>query len=128
MVTEQDYMMRQIREILRALWKLLFDMDLNSKTEEMLEGEEERSMWEHISGLVDQGKIHQAETDIYDGIDDGNSSSLKLALLFYSYLNDQSDEFLAESGFDRNKIKAGIEMLTDIFGMGSIMHLFGADM
>ena len=39
---EQDYIMRQIKELVRALLKLLFHLDTDSPTLELLEQSKER--------------------------------------------------------------------------------------
>lgn len=46
------------------------------------------------------------------------SNSDTIALLFYSYLNDKTDEFLEANDFSREEIILGIENVTDRFGFG----------
>ncbi len=54
-------------------------------------------------------------------------NSLEIALLFYSYLNDKTDEFLEENNFCREEIKLGMENVAETFGLTSIAKMFLTD-
>lgn len=121
---EQDYIMRLIKEMVRAILKLLFNIDTESPTVELLENTEAKETLTDLLEMVDKGKINEAENLIYDLIDAKNEDSLKLAILFYSYLNDKSDEFLEDNDFSREEVKAGIEEVADKFGLSGIADMF----
>lgn len=124
---EQDYVMRLITEIIRTILKLLFNVDTESPTVEFLENKEQKEMLENLLDLVDNGKINEAENKLYDLISDTDMNSLEVALLFYSYLNEKTDDFLEASEFSREEIKLGIENLVDIFRLSSITKMFLTD-
>lgn len=124
---EQDYVMRFIKEMVRAILKLLFNIDSESPTVELLENKEEKEALENLLDMVDSGKINEAENRLYDLINDVDMGSLEIALLFYSYLNDKTDEFLEENNFCREEIKLGMEDLADVFGLSSIVKMFLSD-
>ena len=67
--------------------------------------------------MVDNGNINEAENQIYDITSDNNMANLKVALLFYSYLNDKDDEFLQKHGFCRDEIKLGVKELASRYGL-----------
>ena len=52
---------------------------------------------------------------------------LEIALLFYSYLNDKTDDFLEANDFSREEIKSGLENVADSFGLSSIAKMFLTD-
>ena len=81
---EQDYVMRFIKEMVRAILKLLFNIDTESPTTELLENKEERETLENLLDMVDAGKINEAENKLYDLISATDINSLEVALLFYS--------------------------------------------
>lgn len=124
---EQDYVMRLITEIIRTILKLLFNIDTASPTVELLENKEEKETLENLLDMVDTGKINEAENKLYDLISDTDMNSLEVALLFYSYLNDKTDDFLEANEFSREEIKLGIENVADIFGLSNIAKMFLAD-
>lgn len=126
-VFEQDYVMRLIKEMVRTILKLFFNIDAESPTVELLEDKEEKEVLGNLLDMIDAGKINEAENILYDLINEADMNSLKVALLFYSYLNDKTDDFLEVNGFNRNEIKLGIEKVADSFGLSSIAKTFLTD-
>ena len=125
---EQDYVMRLIKEIVRAILKLLFNIDTESPGAELLENRKEQQTLESLLDMVDNGNINEAENQIYDLMADGEQSDLELALLFYSYLNDKPDKFLESNDFSREEIKLGIERVASALGLGSVAEMFLKDL
>lgn len=125
---EQDYVMRLIKEMVRAILKLLFNIDTESPTAELLENKEEKEILENLLDMVDAGKINEAENRLYDLISDTDRNSLEVTLLFYSYLNDKTDDFLEKNDFSRDEIKLGLENVIDRFGLSSIAKAFLEDL
>ena len=124
---EQDYVMRLIKEMVRAILKLLFNIDTELPTVELLENKEEKETLKNLFDMIDDGKINEAENRLYDLTSDTDINSLEIALLFYSYLNDKTDDFLEENDFSRDEIKLGLENVTDSFGLSSIAKMFLKD-
>ena len=63
---EQDYVMRLIKEMVRAILKLLFNIDTESPTVELLENKEEQETLENLLDMVVAGEINEAENRLYD--------------------------------------------------------------
>ncbi len=124
---EQDYVMRLIKEMVRAILKLLFNIDAESPTVESLEDKEEKETLENLLDMIDNGKINEAENSLYDLTSDTDMNSLEIALLFYSYLNDKTDDFLEKNDFSRDEIKLGLENVADRFELSSIAKIFLTD-
>ena len=124
---EQDYVMRLIKEMVRAILKLIFHMDTESPTVELLENREEKETLESLLDMIDDGKINEAENRLYDLIGNTDVNSLEIALLFYSYLNDKTDDFLEANDFSREEIKSGLENVVDSFGLSGIAKMFLTD-
>jgi chaperonin GroEL (HSP60 family) len=123
-VFEQDYIMRLIKEMVRAILKLLFNIDTDSPTSELLEDCEEKATLDELLDMVDDGNIDEAENEIYELTENLNQNNLEVALLFYSYLNDKSDEFLEDNNFSRDEVKEGLETIVSRYGLNSIASLF----
>lgn len=121
---EQDYIMRQIKEMIRAVLKLLFNIDTESTLTQWVEKSEESEPISSLLKLVDDGNIDEAENTVYDIIADCSESSLKTALLFYAHLNKKSDSFLEAHNFSRDEVKQGLTDILSKFGLGSISDLF----
>lgn len=124
---EQDYIMRLIREMVRALLKLMFHIDTQTPTAEMFEDVEMKKTAEHLQRLVDDGKINEAEQKLFDMVDRNSRNILGVALVFYSYLNDKDDGWLMENGFSREEIKQGIEDIVSAYGIDGFGEIFLED-
>lgn len=124
---EQDYVMRLIKEMVRAILKLLFNIDTESPTIELLENKEEKETLENLIDMVDAGEINEAENRLYDLISATDMNSLEVAILFYSYLNDKTDDFLEANDFSRDEIKLGMENVAENFDLNSIAKMFLTD-
>lgn len=121
---EQDYIIRLIREMIRAVLELIFRIDAESPTEEMLEDSEVKAALDGLLDMVDEGKINEAENVVYEITEDGGYENLKTALLFYSYLNEKPDEFLEENNFSRDEVKEGLLEIISRYGLGSMADTF----
>lgn len=124
---EQDYIMRLIKEMVRAILKLLFHIDTESQMEELLEEREEKEVLQTLLDMIDKGDINEAENKLYDLTEKADMENLKIALLFYSYLNDKDNDFLLKHGFSREEIKSGIQNLVSKYGLDDMAAAFLAD-
>ena len=121
---EQDYVMRLIKEMVRAILKLLFNIDTDSPSAELWEDAKEQQTLDELLDMVDNGFINEAENKIYEITEEGKKTDLEMALLFYSYLNDKSDEFLEAHNYGRDEIKAGLKDITVRYGVDGFAEMF----
>ncbi len=119
---EQDYIMRLIKEMIRSILKLLFNIDVETPMSELIENEEEKATLETLLDMVDKGDINEAENKIFE-IAEGKSN-LEMILLFYSYLNDKSDNFLKENNFSRKELKDDLKYILSQYGLDSMAEMF----
>ena len=121
---EQDYIMRLIKEMIRALLKLLFSIDTDSPTTDILSENEQNEALNHLLDMVDTGNINEAENLLYDLKDGNDKSTLRLALLFYSYLNEKDDDFLEAHQYSRKEIKDGLKTIISDYGIEGLAESF----
>lgn len=121
---EQDYIMRLIKEMIRAILKLFFNIDTDSPTVDLLKDEEKKNVLNDLLNMVDEGHIDKAENCIYGMTLSHNMTYLELAILFYSYLNDKDDEFLQNHNYSREEIKLGIKDLASRYGISGMIDVF----
>lgn len=121
---EQDYIMRQIHDMIRAILKLFFNVDTESPAVELLEERKENETLEPLLELIDEGRIDEAENRLFEVTGDGSKEDLKLALLFYSHLNDKTDGFLEEHDFSREEIKSGLRDMMKKCGVEGFSDIF----
>lgn len=121
---EQDYIIRLIREMIRSILKLLFNINTDSPSVELLEESEQKETLNELLGMIDEGKINEAENKLFEIIEGTDRNNLKIALLFYSYLNDKDNSFLEDNDFSRAEIKQGLTDIASQYGLGSIAEMF----
>ncbi len=119
---EQDYIMRYIKEMVRALLKLLFHIDTASQMQELMD-EKTFQTYEHLTGLIDKGDINAAENQLYELIEAGDQDVLKLTLIFFDYLNEKSDNFLESNGFTRNEIRDDLDSIVSEYGYSGFVNV-----
>ena len=98
--------------------------DRESPSSELLEDAEEKQTLESLLDLIDEGRINEAENSLYESIENLDKSGLEMALLFYLYLNDKSDEFLEEHDFSRDEVKQGLKDVTARYGVNGFAEMF----
>ena len=124
---EQDYIMRLIKEMIRTLLKLLFDIDTETLTAELLENNEKKATLKTLLNLIDEGNINEAENRIFEIAAAGDKTSLEMVLLFYSHLNDKTDDFLTDNKFSREEIRDDLEYILGQYGLDSMAEVFGGE-
>lgn len=121
---EQDYLMRLIKEMVRAILKLLFKIDTDSPTADLLKDEAQKETLAELLKQVDEGNINEAENQVYEMTAEGDLTNLQIALIFYSYLNDKPDGFLQAHDFSREEVKSGLESVVSGYGLDSMSDAF----
>ena len=119
---EQDYVMRLIKEMIRVILKLLFNIDVETLTTRLIENEEEKATLEVLLNMIDEGAINEAENIIFELAED--NANLEMILLFYSYLNDKSDTFLLENHFSRKELQTDLKNILSQYGLDSMIEVF----
>ena len=119
---EQDYIMRLIKEMIRVILKLLFNIDVETPTTRLIENEEKKATLEALLDMIDEGAINEAENIIFELAED--NSNLEMILLFYSYLNDKSDTFLLENHFSRKELQTDLKNILSQHGLDSMIEAF----
>lgn len=121
---EQDYIMRMNRDVIRTISKLILGRDMEEPmdiTANELKSEDKKMLI--LNEPVDVEKITELEEKIQEQIVNNKERALEQALLFYSYLNKQSDEFLEANDFDKEKIKEGLLFIAKQYGIVNIVNM-----
>ena len=127
-MVEQDYIMRLIKELVRTLLKLLFQIDLENPYTEVYKENEEKSTLQALIDLIDRGLINDAENQLYDLISESSpvnsQSNLKTALLFYAYLNEKNNAYLEANDFSREEVRQGLKYVIDQYSLHGLAEAF----
>ncbi len=125
---EQDYVMRQIRQIIKIMVKILFNVDdMNTSLTLLQNNTEARETAEDLLNMIDAGNISEAVNDVSVLIKTGTMENLLIGLTFYSHLNEKDDDYLEANDFSRDKIENGIKHLLSEYGLDDMSGIFFYD-
>ncbi len=119
---EQDYIMRQIKFLAKMVAKFFFGIDSPTLTEELEDrlSENETGILQTLLEMIDSGEIGKAEDILFELIEEKKSGYIETALLFYSYLDTKTDEFLLLNGFSREEVLEGLREVIKILGLDNV--------
>ena len=119
MAYENDFIMRQVRDITRILAKILFRKNTATyeyQTEDHTTASD--SLYARLIAMVDEGKINEAENRLFEELECDEEGIFEAALGFYDYLNSLPEEFLEEHNYTRDEVKERAQSLADRKGLG----------
>lgn len=121
MIHKNDFVMRQIRDMVRMLVKIVLGRDtIEYEDNEDMKFSEMSHIYTDLIRMVDEGKINEAENLLFDEINKDENKSFEMALRFYDYLNSLSDVYLEENNYSREEVKEGVQNLADSRGLGML--------
>lgn len=121
---EQDYIIRQIHQIIEVLVKILFNVDNQYLSVNLIKDTETKESADDMLRNIDVGNIHEAENKLSELIEKRTMDSLLAGLIFYSYLNEKDDDYLEINGFSRDEVENGIKHLLSEYGLETMADIF----
>ena len=123
---ENDYIMRQIKELTAVIAKILFGA--KSESMSLMLQQRERQKVEFLVDRMKNGEIQDAVDEINSLADTNTKENLLIGLEFYSQLSDMDDDFFAEKGYNLVKARKSFEKFVEKFGLQQMTNLyFGED-
>lgn len=124
MALKDDYMMRMIKEAVRALVRMISGGDLSSYELPSSESDytEEDRLYEQLVSLANQGKINESENLLFENIQ--MEKIFSIGMNYYLYINEFSDQQLDKMNYSREEIVEGIKDFADELGIHVPSELF----
>lgn len=121
---EKDYIMRIIKEMVRVVFSLMFGKQYQSvELPEKNKYEVSGKTLEEFEKMVDGGLINEAENKLLENIDYTKKEEIFAAILFYQYIGEKDNDFLAAHNYSREEALDGIKRLAERQGYGEISAL-----
>lgn len=121
---EQDYIMRQIHQIIKILVKVIFNIDNQYLSIDLIKDIETRETADDMLRNAEIGSINEAENKLFELIKNRTMDSLLAGIIFYSYLNEKDDDYLESNGFSRDEVENGIKYLLSEYGLEDMADIF----
>jgi len=121
MIYQYDWLMRQIEMAAAFIWFVLSGKTAETDTPEEIrtKAAQTNSLFLRLLAMVNQGKICEAEDELFIAVQDGEERTLEAAVLFYTEVNKLSDKALEEINFSREEIFEGLKEICNIYGIQS---------
>ncbi len=121
---EKDYIMRIIKEMVRVLFSLMLGKQYQSvELPEENKYEVSGKTLEEFEKMVDAGLINEAENVLLESIDYTKKEEVFAAILFYQYVSEKDNDFLAAHNYSKEEALDGIKRLAEQQGYGQITSL-----
>lgn len=122
---EQDFIMRQIKEMTAVIAKILF----GAKTESMslMLQQRERQKVEFLVDKMKNGEIKEAVDEVDRLTDNNTKENLMIGLAFYDEFSDISDDALLAAGYSWGKARDSFERFAEKFGLQQMTNLYFGD-
>lgn len=118
MFMQQDWLMRQIEIMTKAIAQLLFGKDgKECMIEEEFEQEQSVKLKKRLDDLLEEGQLGKAEDLLFFELDEGDISILAVAVYFYQRANKMTDEELEAQGFTRSELWEGLGEVAERYGL-----------
>ena len=123
---EQDYIMRQIKEMTAIIAKIMFGVN-DRKSFYMLQ-EVERQKVHALVTQVKNGEPKEAVLELDRLTDNNTKENMMIGLEFYAQLSDMDEEYFINSGYSFGNMRDDFENFAKKFGMEQMTELyFGKD-
>lgn len=120
---EKDYVMRMIKEMVRVLFSVILGKQYQSvELPEENKYEVSGKTLEELERMVDQGRINEAENVLLENIDYTNKEEIAAAILFYRYVSEQEEDFLALHRYSGEEALEGLRALAEKSGYGELIE------
>jgi len=122
---EQDPIMRQIHDIIKAAAKMMH-MNVDIKSEHLVQIEDlqvQQTTGELLKQL-DDGDINEAENKLYEMLEHPTMDMLDAGIAFYAHLDELEDDFLLANDFSREEVEDGKAHLLAVYGLSGMGESF----
>lgn len=108
---QQDWIIRQIEGIVRFIIRIITGKDPEPAIIDDLEQTtlNTNTLYSRLHELILLDKICDAENLLYEAMENGDGNALNAGILFYSKINELSDDELENNNFTREEIVTGLK-------------------
>ena len=114
---EEEYVMRMIKDMVKALACVVFGKRFTEDEVEEEKADDTDFLYRDIIEMADKGKINEAENILLTDMDRTDKRYMEMAMSFYLHINKYTDEFLSANGYSRQEILDGVEALAEANGI-----------
>ena len=123
---EQDYIMRQIKEITAVMAKVLFNANVEDSFAMLQEAERQKVFT--LVEMTRNGKLKDAVEEIDRLSENNNKENLMIGLSFYDHLSEIDEAVFVENGYNSARLRRDFRKFVNKYGLSQMTDLyFGND-
>ena len=123
---EQDYIMRQIKEITAVMAKVLFNANVEDSFVMLQEVEKQQVF--NLVEMTRNGKLKDAVEEVDRLTDNNTKENLMIGLSFYNCLNDIPEYIFTENEYNSARLRRDFRKFVNKYGLSQMTDLyFGND-
>lgn len=120
---QENYIIRQIRELSRMIAQYVFRIDTQSHDELHITDPEKAEKTGELLRRIDCGDIRTAETELDRMTESRTLDDLLAGIAFYTRIGEKSESFLDDHAYNDVDLKLGLGRFADRFGMKHLAEL-----
>lgn len=122
---EQDYIMRQIKEITAVIAKVMFGAKVDQSFYMLQEAERQKAYT--LIEKLRNGEIKEAVDEMDRLTDNNTKENLMIGLEFYTQLSNMDDDFFTANGYTTVMARKDFRRFTKKFGVEDMTDLYFGD-
>ena len=120
---QEDYIIRQIRQLSRMIAKYVFGAEIESGTELLPQNPEKQEKAGELLRKIDGGRIREVEAEL-DRLTAGRTlDDLLTGMAFYARIGEKSESFLDDHAYNDVDLKLGLRKFSERFGSKHLAEL-----
>lgn len=113
---EQDYILREIHQMIAAIMKFVFGMDVGSSASWAIDNLEKREKSDALLRMIDNGEICEAIEELYH-CTEKNKDDLLISFNFFSHLCGKSEDFYEEYNLCFEDVEKEMKVFFERYGL-----------
>ena len=120
---QEDYIIRQIRELGRMIAQYVFRIDTQTHDELHFTNPEKAEQTSELLRKVDRGEIRAAEAELDRMTESRTLDDLLAGIAFYTRIGEKSECFLDDHAYNDVDLKIGLRRFAERFGSKHLAEL-----
>lgn len=123
---QEDYFIKMIKDCVKLFSKLVFNKEVDD-VQEQLTIEQQDDINKYLN-LVKEGNISEVKRLLKELGRSNQFNALKVGLVFFTKINDFSDQELSEYRYSREELRSDLNDFMNMYGYGEITKIYFGEM
>lgn len=113
---EQDFILREIHQMVAAIMKFIFGKDVGSSTSWSIDNLNKKEKSDELLRMIDNGEVYEAIEELYN-CTEKNKNDLLVGFNFFSYLCGKSEDFYEKNNLCFEDVEKEMKIFFERYGL-----------